>query len=176
MASSYTRRDGSGRSPSLRPACAEAPCQASRPVKTMLPEPQAFGRRFRTERRPSARSHHNAPGSFGRLRQRHRAGFHLPTMGSEPPANDVKGRREDQSERRNTDHAGEDRGAERLPELGSSAGRPNQWHDTENEGERGHQDRPQPQPRGFRGGGTARTAPVLELLSELDDQARILRG
>src|SRR6267142_6329967 len=56
--------------------------------------------------RPSARSHHNAPGSFGRLRQRHRAGFHLPTKGSEPPANDVEGRCEDQSERRNTDHAG----------------------------------------------------------------------
>jgi len=125
--------------------------------------------------RPSTRSHHNAPGSFGRLRQRHRAGFHLPTKGSEPPANDVEGRREDQSERRNTDHAREDRGAERQPELGSSAGRPNQWHDTENEGERGHQDRPQAQPRGFHGGGPALTAPVLELLGELDDQDRILR-
>src|SRR5258705_1401532 len=67
--------------------------------------------------RRSARSHRNAPGSFGRLRQRHRAGFHLPTKGSEPPANDVENRREDQSERRNTDHAGEDRGAERQPEL-----------------------------------------------------------
>src|SRR6267378_723278 len=125
--------------------------------------------------RPSARSHLNAPGSFGRFRQRHRAGFHLPTKGSEPPANDVEGRREDQSERRNTDHAGEDRGAKRLPELDSSAGRPNQWRDTENEGERGHQDWPQPQPRGFHSRGPAVTAPVLELLGELDDQDRILR-
>src|SRR6266446_7261902 len=125
--------------------------------------------------RPSARSHLNAPGSFGRLRQRHPAGFHLPTKGSEPPANDVEGRREDQSERRNTDHAGEDRGAERLPELGSSAGRPNQWYDTENEGERRHQDRSKPQPRGSDGRGPAVTAPVLQLLGELDDQDRILR-
>src|SRR6266481_5816967 len=125
--------------------------------------------------RPSARSPLNAPGSFGRLRQRHRAGFHLPTKGSEPPANDVEGRREDQSERRNTDHAGEDRGAELLPELGSSAGRPNQWHDTENEGERRHQDRSKPQPRGFHGRGTAGTAAVLQLLGYLDEQDRILR-
>src|SRR5260221_5126343 len=125
--------------------------------------------------RPSARYNNDAPASFGRVPQRNRAGFHLPTKGSEPPANDVEGRREDQSERRNTDHAGEDRGAERQPELGPSAGRPNQWHDTENEGERGHQDRPEPQPRGCNGGGPALTAPVLELLGELDDQDRMLR-
>src|SRR5882724_1606944 len=115
------------------------------------------------------------PGSFGRLRQRHRGGFHLPPAGGEPPANDVEGRREDQSESRNPDHARKNRGAERLPELGSGAGRPNQWHDTENEGERRHQDRPQPQPRGFHGRGPAVTAAVLELLGEFDDQDRILR-
>jgi len=38
-----------------------------------------------------------------------------------------------------------------------------------------NQDRPQPQPRGFHGRGPAVAAPVLELLSELDDQDRILR-
>ncbi len=36
--------------------------------------------------------------------------------------------------------------------------RPNQWHDTENEGERRHQDRSKPQPRGFHGRGPAVTS------------------
>src|SRR6202011_112366 len=116
----------------------------------------------------------DAHGSFGRLRLRHRSGCRLSAEDGEPTANDVECRREDQSERRNTDHAGETRGTERLPELGAGARRPYQRHDTENEGERRHQDRPQPQPRGFHGRGPAVTALVLELLGELDDQDRIL--
>src|SRR5258708_11304226 len=118
---------------------------------------------------------YTAQRSFGRLRQRYPAGCRLPAEGGEPPANDVEGRREDQSERRDADHAGKNRGPKRLPELGAGARRPYQRHDTENEGERRHQDRPQPQPRGFHGRGPAVAASVLELLGEFDDQDRVLR-
>ena len=47
--------------------------------------------------------------------------------------------------------------------------------DAEDEGERRHQDRAQPQPRGFDRGRAAIASPVLELLGELDDQDRVLR-
>ena len=46
--------------------------------------------------------------------------------------------------------------------------------DAEDEGERGHQDRPQPQPRRLDRRLDAVAALVLELLGELDDQDRVL--
>jgi hypothetical protein len=112
--------------------------------------------------------------SFGRFRHCYRVGCRLWAESSEPAANNVEGWREDQSERRDTDHTGEHRGTKRLPELGPGARRPYQGHDTENEGERRHEDRPQPQPRSFHGRGPAITATVLKLPGELNDEYRIL--
>src|SRR5580700_9379174 len=91
-----------------------------------------------------------------------------------PPRDHVKHRREHQAERGDADHAGEHRGAERLAQFGAGADRPDQRRDAEDEGERGHQDRPQPQPRRLDRGLPARAALVLELAGEFDDQDGVL--
>ena len=60
---------------------------------------------------------------------------------------DVEDRREDQAEDGDTQHPREDRGAKRLPQLRPRTRGDDQRHHPQDEGERGHQDRPQPQPR-----------------------------
>ena len=55
------------------------------------------------------------------------------------------------------------------------AGREDQRHDAEDERERRHQDRPQPDARRLDGGVDHRHAPCAQLLRELDDQDRVLR-
>src|ERR1700716_4702604 len=72
---------------------------------------------------------------FGRLRLRCRAGPCPPAEGGKPAANHIEARREEQPERRDADHAGENRRPECLPELGAGARRPYQRRDTEDEGE-----------------------------------------
>src|SRR3984957_2167615 len=94
----------------------------------------------------------------------------------DPAGDDVEDRGEDQPEGGDADHAEEHRGAKRLAQLGAGADRPDQRTDTENEGERGHQDRPQAQPRGFDRRIPAAAPLILELARELDDQDRILGG
>ena len=51
-----------------------------------------------------------------------------------------------------------------------------QRHDAEDEGERGHQDRPQPQPARLQRGLAPRQARLALLLGELDDQDGVLAG
>ena len=94
----------------------------------------------------------------------------------EPARDHVEHRREDQPEDGDPDHAGEHRGAERLPQLGAGADRPDQRRDAEDEGERGHQDRPQPQARRLDRRGEAIAAAILELLGEFHDQDGVLGG
>src|SRR5580704_8425559 len=94
----------------------------------------------------------------------------------DPPRDDVKHRREYQPERGHPDHAGEHRGAERLAQFSAGADRPDQRRDAEDESERCHQDRAQPQPRRFDRGLPARAALVLELTGEFDDQDGVLGG
>ena len=61
------------------------------------------------------------------------------------------------------------------PRLAGSA-REHQRHDAQDEGERGHQDRPQPDARRLDRGVRDRQAALAKLLGELDDQDRVLAG
>ena len=61
-----------------------------------------------------------------------------------------------------------------TPHLGAGALGEHQRHHAEDEGERGHQDRPQPQPAGLDRRLEAVLALVLQLLGELDDQDGVL--
>ena len=54
----------------------------------------------------------------------------------DPARNHIEHRREDQAEDGDADHAGEHGGAERLPQLGAGADRPDQRRHAEDEGER----------------------------------------
>jgi hypothetical protein len=62
---------------------------------------------------------------------------------------DVEDGREDQAEKRHAEHPREYRGAERLAHLSSGSGCEYQRHNSEDEGERRHQNRTQPGARGF---------------------------
>ena len=94
--------------------------------------------------------------------------------GAEPLDDVVEDRRQEDAEERHAEHAAEDRRAQRPPHLGAGALGDHQRHDAEDEGERGHQDRPQPQPAGLEGRLAPRHARLLALLGELDDQDRVL--
>src|ERR1700726_368721 len=87
----------------------------------------------------------------------------------DPAGDDIEDRRENQSEGGHPDHAEEHRRAQRLPQLRTGADRPDQRRDAENERERGHQDRAEPQPGRLDCGGPAALALILELPGELDD-------
>ena len=66
------------------------------------------------------------------------------------PLDDVEEhRRQEDAEERHAEHAAEDGGAQRPPHLRPGARGDHQRHHAEDEGERGHQDRPQPQPGRF---------------------------
>src|SRR6202451_3016743 len=91
-----------------------------------------------------------------------------------PPRDHVKHRRKHQTECGHPDHTGEYRGAERLAQFGAGADRPDQRRDAEDEGERSHQDRAEPQPRRLDRSLPAGTALVFELAGEFDDQDGVL--
>ena len=64
------------------------------------------------------------------------------------PLDDVEEhRRQEDAEQRHAEHAAEHRRPQRAPHLGPGPRGDDQRHDAQDEGERGHQDRPQPQPR-----------------------------
>ena len=86
----------------------------------------------------------------------------------------IKGRSEDQSEAGDAEHAAEDSGPQRLPHFRSGPGCEHKRSDTEDEGERCHQDRPQSRPRGMNGGLRGGASSVLRLPRKLDDQDRVL--
>src|ERR1700674_3316227 len=107
---------------------------------------------------------------FSRAMQRLRDGGWTGGAARHPATDHVEDRREDQAEGGDADHAEKHRGAERLAHLGAGADRPNQWDHAEDEGERGHEDRTQPQPRRLDRRRKPVASLVLELLGELDDQ------
>ena len=93
---------------------------------------------------------------------------------AEPLDDVVEHRREEDAEERHAEHAAEDRRAQRPAHLGAGPLGEHQRHDAEDEGERGHQDRPQPQPARLQRRFAPRHARLLALLGELDDQDGVL--
>ena len=100
----------------------------------------------------------------------------LKPLPHESADHDVEHGREVEPDHRDAEHAAEDDGAEHVAHLGAGAAREYQRQHAEDEGERGHQDRPQPQLRGFDGGGQGVHPRALFLARELDDQDRVLAG
>ena len=72
-------------------------------------------------------------------------------------------------------HAADDRGAHDLARHRPRARRGPQWHAAQDEGKRGHQNRPQAQPGAFERGVRQRLSFFEFVLGELDDQNRVLR-
>ena len=73
------------------------------------------------------------------------------------------------------DHAGEHRDAHGVAHLRAGAGRCHQRQHAHHEGQRGHQDRPQPQAARLDRGLDRRLSGELELARELHDQDGVLR-
>src|SRR5206468_1298472 len=73
------------------------------------------------------------------------------------------------------EHAGGDDDAQRIAAVGARTGGAGHGQDAHDEGERGHEDRPQPLARGFLGRVNDAQALLLhELDAELDNQDRVL--
>jgi len=72
--------------------------------------------------------------------------------------------------------AAEYRRAERLTHLGAGAGRARERQHAQDEGERGHQDRPEAQAARLEGGREAVLASSCCCFRELDDEHGVLRG
>src|SRR3984957_20042387 len=122
---------------------------------------------FRDARSPGARS------------RRHwdMLAFLLPPRCQAHPLDDrVKGRREDQPERRDTQHAAEHGRAERLPHFRPGARRDDERRDAQDESKRRHQNGAQPRSRRVDRRLRGRTPFGLVLTSEFHDQNRVLRG
>ena len=79
-------------------------------------------------------------------------------------------------ERGGADHPADHAGADRVPARGTGAGRYRKRHHAEDEAQRRHDDRAEPQPRGFHRGIEDRQALAVSHGGELDDQNRVLRG
>ena len=94
-----------------------------------------------------------------------------------PRGSDVEDRREDQAEDGDAEHAEDHRGAQRLAHLRARPDRDGQRDHAEDEGEAGHQDRPQARAGGLDGGlEPVHALLLLRLLGELDDQDGVLGG
>src|SRR6202048_2379627 len=86
----------------------------------------------------------------------------------------IEGGREQKPERGHAEHAGEHRGAERLPHLGACACCDDERGNAENDRERGHQDWTEPRARGREGGFGWGGTFLLGLSREFHDQNRVL--
>ena len=95
---------------------------------------------------------------------------------AQPVDDEEEHRRQEDAEQRHAEHAAEDGRAQRPPHLGAGPVRDHQRHHAEDEGERGHHDRPQPQPARLQRRLAARHAGLALLLGELDDQDGVLAG
>ena len=85
-------------------------------------------------------------------------------------------RSQEDAEERDAQHAAEDGQAERPPHLGSGTGRQDQGDHAQDEGERRHQDGPEPLPRPLHGRLAPRHAGLLPLLGYLVEVGRSLVG
>ncbi len=87
-----------------------------------------------------------------------------------------KHRHEDRRDEGCDDHAAEHARTHGLPSGGAGAGRHDQWQDAEDEGQRGHYDRPETQSSRLTGrlGGLFAVSHALH--GKLGDQDRVLRG
>ncbi|KGW79198.1 hypothetical protein Y046_3898 [Burkholderia pseudomallei MSHR2990] len=92
------------------------------------------------------------------------------------PDADEKERDEEDREQRRADHAAEHPRADRDLRAGCGARRERERQHADAERERGHHDRPQPQPRGLERRVGERHALRDQILRDLDDQDRVLRG
>ena len=89
---------------------------------------------------------------------------------------DVEDRDEEDVQEGGEQHPAGDRRAHRMTALLPGAACKHQRHDAEDERQRRHQDRPQPDARGLDRRVHDRTALPAQLLGELDDQNRVLGG
>jgi hypothetical protein len=94
---------------------------------------------------------------------------------SEALAHVERHRNDEDGDRRRRQHAAQHGGAEDAPGVRAGAGRQDQRHHAEDERERRHEDRPEPQPRGGQRGVHEARATLVLLLGELHDQDGVLR-
>src|SRR5882757_7945791 len=87
---------------------------------------------------------------------------------------DVEDRDEDEVEYGGEHHAADDGGADRVTSVGPGACGEIERHDSEDEGDRGHEDRTQPKLAGNDGSFDDVLAQFHLLLGELDDENRVL--
>src|ERR1051326_1717242 len=95
------------------------------------------------------------------------------TLNATPAAqaldDDIQPWNERKVQERRRDHAAGHRGADRVPRLAPGAAREDERHHAEDERERRHEDRPQPEPGRLDGGLGDRQPARAQLLGELDD-------
>ena len=96
--------------------------------------------------------------------------------GAQPVDRAEEDRREEDAEDGHSQHAAEDGDAQGAAHLGPGAPPDQERNHAENEGEGGHDDRPQAEVAGLHGGLAPRCARLALPLGELDDQDCILAG
>src|SRR3954469_6060648 len=95
---------------------------------------------------------------------------------AQPFDDDVEDGNESEAEQRRRQHAAEHGGADRLAAGRAGAGGDQQRNDAEDEGEGGHEDRPQPEACRFHGGVENSGSFAAATLGEFDDQDGVLGG
>src|SRR5436190_12725773 len=90
--------------------------------------------------------------------------------------NHIKNRREKNSDQGNAQHPAKHRSSEDPAHFSAGALREHEGDDTEDEGERGHQNWPQAQTAGFDSGFDAAKPGVLPLLCELHNKNGVFAG
>src|SRR5215218_6752815 len=88
--------------------------------------------------------------------------------------NDVEDRRQEDAEDRQPDHAGEYGDTHGVTHFGAGTRRGDQRENARDEGDRGHEDRAEPETRRLEGGFNDALAFFPQLDGELHDQDRVL--
>src|SRR5437868_2281660 len=86
----------------------------------------------------------------------------------------IEQRREEDAEQSDTQHAAEDGHSQRAAHFSPSSAGNDQWHYTENERERRHQDRPEPEMHGLESSASCGNTGFALLFSEFDNEDCIL--
>src|SRR5262245_47382314 len=114
----------------------------------------------------------------GARRLRMRRLFHVaPGPSADSPHrlnDDIQNGNENDVEERGEEHPARHGFADRMPALLARSGRKYERHHPENERQRGHEDRPQPDTRRLDGRFDHRHAAAAQLLGEFNDQDRVL--
>ena len=92
------------------------------------------------------------------------------------PDDHVEDRGQEEPHEGHAEHPTENHGAQNLSHLGTCAGGQREGRDPKNKGERGHQNRAEPELRGFRRGRSWIQSGIFTLLRELHDKNGVLAG